>query len=197
MEQVQDRARAPRLGVPGSEDHPRDPRLHNSAGAHGTGLQRHIEGAVLQPPVPCLSAGLPDRRDLRMGQRTLVRHPPVVAPGDDLPFPHDHTADRHLADRLCFLRLLYRCLHVFSVQQFLLYRHLPTSQKTFYGILYCKLFHTHILMICLYIVTVRNLFVQCPIQLRCGTGSRLREASRLTQHPEHSRRFRSGGILAR
>ena len=49
-EDVEHGAGGPGLLVPRAEHHPRNPGQHDRPGAHGAGLQRHHQGAVLQPP---------------------------------------------------------------------------------------------------------------------------------------------------
>lgn len=55
--------------VPGSKDHLANPRLHQCPGAHGTGFQRHNQGALIQPPVSEDPGGLSNRDELSMAQR--------------------------------------------------------------------------------------------------------------------------------
>ena len=49
--------RSPRLFVPCPEHHAWNPGQDDGAGAHGTGLQGHHEGAVRQPPAVASAAG--------------------------------------------------------------------------------------------------------------------------------------------
>ena len=67
-EEIDDRGAAAGLGIGSTIDHPGDPGVDDSAGAHGTGLQGHIECALPQPPAAQRAAGLADGLDFRMRQ---------------------------------------------------------------------------------------------------------------------------------
>ena len=59
----------PGLRVGRPVDHPPDAAVHQRAGAHHARLQRHVEGAVQQPPVPHHRGCVAQRQDLRMRRR--------------------------------------------------------------------------------------------------------------------------------
>ena len=67
-EEIDDGGTATGLGIGSTIDHPGDPGVDDSAGAHGTGLQGHIEGALPQPPAAQRAAGLADGLDFRVRQ---------------------------------------------------------------------------------------------------------------------------------
>ena len=67
LQKIQDGSGTTRFGTHAADHNPVDPGLYQGAGAHLTGLQRHIHGHSLQPPVPDFFAGLVDCRDFRMG----------------------------------------------------------------------------------------------------------------------------------
>ena len=45
------------LGIGRAIDKPREPALNDRAGAHRTGLESHVQGAIIKPPRPDLPAG--------------------------------------------------------------------------------------------------------------------------------------------
>ena len=66
-EQVDDAAAGPGLGVGGAKHQPRNPGMHNGAGAHAARLQRHVKFASHQPIVADLTCSIPHRNNLCMG----------------------------------------------------------------------------------------------------------------------------------
>ena len=81
-----------------AEDQRGDARVDDRTGAHRAGLERHIERAVVQPPVSAGGAGLADRLDLRMGGGVMFLLAPVAAAANHRAVgADDHAAHRHLA----------------------------------------------------------------------------------------------------
>lgn len=113
LQEIQDGAAAACLGVHTAHDHLGDAGLDDGTGAHLAGLQRHIEGAFLQPPVADLLAGFVDGGDLRVGQCILVRIPAVIPPADDLTLVDNDAADGYFSQCIGFLRLPQGFPHVF------------------------------------------------------------------------------------
>ena len=64
----------PAFGFMAADDHTAHPGLDDGPGAHLARLQRDVHGAVLQPPVADLFAGLADGIHLRMGQSCSCRY---------------------------------------------------------------------------------------------------------------------------
>jgi hypothetical protein len=71
--------------------------LSTGGGAHGTGFESHIEGAVRDAPVAddasCSSKG----DDLSVSRRVGSLLTTISGAGDDLTAPRDHSAHRHLS----------------------------------------------------------------------------------------------------
>mgnify|MGYP007111681380 CR=1 FL=1 len=58
IKQVADRAAGAVFAVRSAENDPGDPGVQNGAGAHGAGLQGHIQGAIPQSPAAQVAASL-------------------------------------------------------------------------------------------------------------------------------------------
>ena len=85
------------LRVGGAVVEPPDAGERHRRGAHGAGLERHIEIAVGQPFGAERGGGLADRDHLRMGGRVAVGERAVAGLRDHLAVADDDAADRHLA----------------------------------------------------------------------------------------------------
>ena len=70
--------------------------MHQRARAHRARLLRHVQIALIQPPIADHTLRLRDRQHLRMGRRILQRLHLVVSPRDDFALVDDDGADRHL-----------------------------------------------------------------------------------------------------
>ena len=103
--QIHHRSGRAGLGVCCAVHHARQPRVQERTAAHGTGLQRHIERAVLQPVVAQLLRRRPQSDDFGMGCGVVPCHRGVAASGNQLVATHQHGAHRHLACLRCSLRL--------------------------------------------------------------------------------------------
>ena len=86
-------------------------RVQQGAGAHHTRLERHDEGAVVEPPATEHAGRVPQGQQLGVGRRVLQALPLVVASGDDQPVTHDHRADGDVAVPQGRLGLGQRQLH--------------------------------------------------------------------------------------
>ncbi len=84
------------LRIMGSVIDPSDAGEGDRPGAHGAGLQRHIEIAAGQPFVVEGLAGQADGEHLRMGGRVAQLARAVAGRGDDASVPDDGGSDRHL-----------------------------------------------------------------------------------------------------
>ena len=96
-EKVYETSDASRLVVGGSVNHPAHPCVYNRSGAHGTGLESDIKGAVVKPPGADFLCPVGDCRNFGMAEGIAARLPCVFASCDYFPVPHEHGADRHLA----------------------------------------------------------------------------------------------------
>ena len=70
------------LRVPCSIDHLPHSGLYQGPRAHGAGLQRHHQGAIVESPVAAQARGLTDRHQFGMAERVLI-HLAGVAPKSD------------------------------------------------------------------------------------------------------------------
>ena len=114
-EQVQHAAAGTHLPIPCAVIDPWNAGVEDGPGAHGTGLQRHIEGAVVQPPGAKDLVGLPDGIHLGVRGGVLLLLPAVAAPAHDPALPDDDTAHRHLAVGGGLLGQCQRLTHIFLV----------------------------------------------------------------------------------
>ena len=80
-------------------------------GAHHTGLERHDEGAVVEPPATEHAGRVPQGQQLGVGRRVLQALPLVVTSGDDQTVTHDHRTDGDVAVAQGRLGLGQRQLH--------------------------------------------------------------------------------------
>jgi hypothetical protein len=103
------------LRIAGAEDDAGDARVHDRAGAHRAGLQRHVERAVRQPVVAAALAGIAQRHHLGMGGRVVAADGLVEAAADDLAVENHHGAHRHLAASRRLAREVERRAHEIRV----------------------------------------------------------------------------------
>ena len=78
-EKVNHTAAGTGLRLSGPENYPGYTALYYGPGAHGTGLQCHIQAAVIQPPVTLMGAGIADGFHLGMSSGIGVFLPAVSA----------------------------------------------------------------------------------------------------------------------
>ena len=79
-----DASHGPCDGIHGTAHDARDTGVENGACAHGTGLQGHVEGTVLQSPVSQSGAGVADDVDLGVTEGGLHDLTGVSPPRDNL-----------------------------------------------------------------------------------------------------------------
>ena len=115
LENIEQRPAAARFEARGADDDPVDPGLDKGPGAHLAGLKGDVQRTALQPPVADLSVGLAYGRDLRVGQRGVVRIPPVISAADDPAVRDNDGADGDLADEECLFGLLQRGFHILDI----------------------------------------------------------------------------------
>ena len=93
-----------RLGSP--PHHAGHACVQDGPGAHGAGLQRHIERAVFQPVVAHMLRRIAQRLYFCMGAGVVQPHRPIASPANDEPPPHHNRPHRHFASLGSRLRLL-------------------------------------------------------------------------------------------
>lgn len=81
------------LGVHAANDNLGDAGLDDGAGAHLTGFQGYVEGAVLQAPVADFFAGFVDSGNFGVGQGVFVSVAAVITSADDFILVDYDTAD--------------------------------------------------------------------------------------------------------
>ena len=89
----------PALRIGGAVIEPADTGEGDRARAHGAGLERDIEVAVVEPFGAERGRSRPDRDHLGMSRRIAVGQGAIAGAGDDGAVAHDDAADRHLAPR--------------------------------------------------------------------------------------------------
>ena len=102
------------LGIVRAPDHPADPRMADRAGAHGAGLERHVERQAGQPIVAQGFGRAAQGDDLGMGRGIVLSDGLIGARRERLTRGRidDHGADRHLALRRRSFRQAERDAHV-------------------------------------------------------------------------------------
>lgn len=115
LQYVQKSAPAAGLKARRADNDPVDPRLHEGSRAHLAGLESDIEGAALEAPVTDLPVRLSDRRDLGVGEGSVVGVPSVITSSDDLSVLYDDGADRDFSERQGFLSLFERGFHILDI----------------------------------------------------------------------------------
>ena len=101
------------LGVHAANDNLGDAGLDDGAGAHLTGFQGYVEGAVLQAPVADFFAGFVDSGNFGVGQGVFVSVAAVITSADDFILVDYDTADGDFPEGICFLGLGEGGFHVF------------------------------------------------------------------------------------
>jgi hypothetical protein len=85
------------LRVGGAVVEPADAGERQRAGAHGAGLERHVDIAIDEALGSDRGSRRAQRQHLSMRGRVMVGERAVALPRDDLAVAHDDAADRHLA----------------------------------------------------------------------------------------------------
>ena len=98
-------------GIISSPNEEFEASLPACGGAHGAGLEGHIEGAVIEAPVVENSAGGAQGNEFRVPGGIGQLLTAVTGAGDDLPVSRDDCAHRHFAADPCLLSLLNRFSH--------------------------------------------------------------------------------------
>ena len=93
FQNIQYRSGATRLGIHTADHDLGNPGLYDSAWAHLTRLQCHIQGTVLQPPVPDFPAGLVNGGYFRMRKCIFVGIAAIVASSYYFSFMDNNAAD--------------------------------------------------------------------------------------------------------
>jgi serine protease len=96
-EDVEDTAGRAGLGVGGAVDDNRDAGEDDCASAHRTGLERHIESRVREPPPPKRLGGGTNREDLGVGSGVGAQLALVAGGGERLAVAGNDGANRHVA----------------------------------------------------------------------------------------------------
>ena len=94
---IEHRASRPRLGLGRAIDHGIDPRMQHGTAAHGTRLQRHVQGAAIEPVVAQTLGRSAQCQHLGMGGGVLPRQRCIAALAHHLPVFDDHRAHGHFA----------------------------------------------------------------------------------------------------
>ena len=123
-EQVDHPAGSAGLRVRRAKDHSPEARMHQRHRTHRAGFQRHEQLAFGQPVVRQQGRGMTQRDNFSVSRGIVRGDRPVVAGGDHPALAQDHSADRHLADEPCVVRLVqgqahrvfvgWQCRHVGS-----------------------------------------------------------------------------------
>ena len=96
-EEIDNTAVDPGLGVAGTIDHARNPRMQNRPGTHRTGLERHEQFAPWQTVIAERARRIAQRGDLGVRGRVAFANRTVETASDDFS-SHDHdSANRYLA----------------------------------------------------------------------------------------------------
>src|SRR6185369_3578377 len=119
------------LRIAGAIDDPADPGMHDGAGAHGAGLQRHEQFATGQTVIAEHAGRIAQGGDFGMRRRIALTDRRVEAAPDDDSVLYDDRADRHFAQAFGGTGLRYRLAHEEFVTQpadgFHAYFHLPAN----------------------------------------------------------------------
>ena len=99
------------LFVERAVDHQRGPRLHNGSGAHRAGLQRDVERAAGQRPVPQLFSGAAQCQDFRMGGDIAAFLALIARLRKNLPVPHHQRTHGDFTRLCCFPCEIQRNAH--------------------------------------------------------------------------------------
>ncbi len=95
--EIRDTAEGAGTRVRRPDDYAPDPGVDDRARAHGTRLERYVEGGLRQAPAAKLPARAVDREQLRVVERVLPRFLFIMAAADDpLAAIDDHGADGDL-----------------------------------------------------------------------------------------------------
>jgi len=78
------------FGISGGEQHPPHTGLHQGAGAHRAGFERHDQAAVVETPAATHGRSLAQRHQLGMTEWILIQLAAVAAPAEAAPFPIQH-----------------------------------------------------------------------------------------------------------
>jgi hypothetical protein len=95
VDDLVDRSGSAGPGVPASKYDPGNPRMHQGARTHRTGLERHIESRPGDPIVAEGRGGLPERSDFSMGGWVRCGDHTIRPPADDSVPGNDDRAYRH------------------------------------------------------------------------------------------------------
>ena len=120
VEQTANRANRAEFAVGRAVNHPGNPGVDDGAGAHGAGLQGHIQGAFPQPPATQAGAGFGNGFDFRVGQGGFALFPAVAAPTDDFVPPDNDAAHGHFPFRGGFGGQLQGFIHKIQIVHLIL-----------------------------------------------------------------------------
>jgi hypothetical protein len=93
----EDRTAGSGFGIGGGVDEAREARVEDGSGAHGTGFEGGVEGAVFEAVVSEDAAGFAKGDDLGVGGGIAVAEDPVLASTDNFVFVDDDCAYRDFA----------------------------------------------------------------------------------------------------
>ncbi|MCY1170211.1 hypothetical protein D9M73_102740 [compost metagenome] len=109
--QVDHRACSARFGVQRAKHHTLEPGMQHGAAAHGAGLQRDIQLAIIEPVIAQRTGGGAQRHDLGMCRRVMPVHRRIAARGNHFTPPNHNSADRNLPCRGCRTGFCKRQFH--------------------------------------------------------------------------------------
>ncbi len=105
IEDVEDAARGPGLGIGGPDYDPRHPSQHDRPRAHRAGLERHVHHRVEDPPASEMACRLAQGDQLGVGRRISPELALVVPDPDHLAVADDDRPDRHVVVLECSVGL--------------------------------------------------------------------------------------------
>ena len=115
---IEHRACSARLRLGRTIDHGIDARMQHGAAAHGARLQRHIQGAAIEPVVAQLLRRSAQCLHFGMGRRVIARERGIAPLAYHLPIFDHHGPHGHFARSRSLLRQLQRVAHpVFVVRK--------------------------------------------------------------------------------
>jgi hypothetical protein len=101
-----------RFRIGRAEDEAPNARIHERSRAHGAGLERDEERAIVEPPMPAHPGSRPDGNDFRVRRRVFVELAPVLSTGKFDPVrPDDDGTDGNVSVGRRATRLIDGNLH--------------------------------------------------------------------------------------